>query len=130
MAVEELRQNKMMSHLLDSLSRKQDIGHYGRLVFTMVGRHFLDEEELVKHLREDPTLDDTQARALVQQVSSAGYNPPKRAKILDFMKRQDFPICPDSGDPDACNVYKDLSMPGEVFEKIQDYREQKARVAD
>jgi hypothetical protein len=127
MAVEELRNNKMMAHLLDSLAAGQDIGHYGRLVFTMVGRHFMDEGELIRHLTGDPTLDETKAKALVCQVSANDYNPPKRDKVLEFMRRQDFPICPDSGDPDACNVYKDLALPGEIFEKIQDYREQKAK---
>ena len=36
MAVEDLRKNGMMAHLLDSLDKGKDIGHYGRLVFTMV----------------------------------------------------------------------------------------------
>jgi hypothetical protein len=42
------------------------------------------------------------------------------------MKEQDFPICPDANDPDACNVYKDLKFPQEVYEKIEQYREAKA----
>ena len=29
-----------MAHLLDSLNDGKDIGHYGRLVFAMVARHF------------------------------------------------------------------------------------------
>lgn len=45
MASEELRKNGMMAHLLDALDTGQDIGHYGRLVFAMVARHFLDEQE-------------------------------------------------------------------------------------
>ena len=40
MAVEDLRQSAMMSHLLDALDRGEDIGHYGRLVFAMVARLF------------------------------------------------------------------------------------------
>ena len=43
MSVEALRKNDMMTHLLDALDRGQDIGHYGRLVFAMVARHFLSE---------------------------------------------------------------------------------------
>jgi len=39
MAVEELRKNDMMAHLLDALDAGNDIGHYGRLVFAMVARH-------------------------------------------------------------------------------------------
>ena len=44
MALEDLRNNGMMSHLLDSLEKGQDIGHYGRLLFAMVARLFLEEE--------------------------------------------------------------------------------------
>jgi hypothetical protein len=47
MPVEELRQEPMMAHLLDALDRGQDIGHYGRLVFVMVGRHFMQDEEII-----------------------------------------------------------------------------------
>ena len=39
MAVEDLKKNAMMAHLLNALDHKKDIGHYGRLVFTMVARH-------------------------------------------------------------------------------------------
>ena len=46
MSVAELRKNGMMAHLLDPLSQGQDIGHYGRLVFAMVARHFLPEDQL------------------------------------------------------------------------------------
>ena len=51
MAVEELKQSPMMSHLLDALDQGQDIGHYGRLVFVMIGQHFLSEDELVQDQR-------------------------------------------------------------------------------
>src|SRR3569833_9090 len=37
--IEALRENAMMSHLLESLENKQDLGHYGRLVFAMIARH-------------------------------------------------------------------------------------------
>ena len=48
MAVSELRKNDMMAHLLDSLEAGKDIGHYGRLVFAMVARHFLSEAETAR----------------------------------------------------------------------------------
>ncbi len=47
MAVEDLRQSPMMAHMLDALENGEDIGHYGRLVFAMIGRHFVSEDELV-----------------------------------------------------------------------------------
>jgi len=35
MSTAELRKNGMMAHLMDALFRREDIGHYGRLVFVM-----------------------------------------------------------------------------------------------
>jgi len=126
MPVEDLRRDSMMSHLLDALDRGEDIGHYGRLTFAMVARHFLDKDELVEWLAKDGDTDENEARALVQQVEERGYNPPKRERILEWQEQQDFPICPNPDDPDACNVYKELDLPDEIFENIQEYREEKA----
>ena len=127
MAVEALQKNDMMAHLMGALDKKKDIGHYGRLVFAMVGRHFMDEEELVGYLRKNPDFDEVKARALVQQVQQRDYNPPKRERILEWQAQQDFPICPDGNDPDACNVYRNLKFPDGVYEHIQEYHEQKAQ---
>jgi hypothetical protein len=70
--------------------------------------------------------DESEARALVQQVEERDYNPPRRERILEWQNQQDFPICPNPDDPDACNVYRELDLPDEIFENIQDYREDKA----
>jgi DNA primase large subunit len=126
MAVEDLRKKDMMSHLLDSLDAGKDIGHYGRLVFAMVARHFISEDELVDELQKDRDFTEEQARALVQQVRGKDYNPPRREKIIEFQKQQEFPICPNPDDPDSCNVYKDLQFPDTIYENIADYHEQKA----
>lgn len=126
MAVQDMQRNEMMSHLLGALDRGEDIGHYGRLVFTMAARHFLNEDELVHYLAKNPGFDEVQARALVKQVQGRDYNPPKREKIMQFQREQAFPICP-SNDPDGCNVYKNLQFPEGVFEKINQYYEQKAQ---
>jgi hypothetical protein len=127
MALEDLRQNDMMGHLLAALQKKQDIGHYGRLVFAMVGRHFVEPDELVSLLQKNPHFSEVQARALVNQVSSRDYNPPKREKIMQYQAEQEFPICPHSDDPDACNLYRNLKFPDGVYEKIAEYHEQKAQ---
>jgi DNA primase large subunit len=126
MGFEELRKNGMMAHLLDSLEAGKNIGHYGRLVFAMVARHFVDEEELITKLQKDPDCQEDQARALVEQVKGRDYNPPRREKVLEFQSQQEFPICPNPEDPDACNVYKDLQFPESVYSHISEYREQKA----
>src|SRR5436305_13881202 len=93
-AVDELRKNDMMAHLLDALDEGQDIGHYGRLVFAMVARHFMDEEELVGCLTKDRDFSEEDARALYLQVQGRDYNPPKRERILQWQSQQEFPICP------------------------------------
>ena len=126
MALKDLEQNEMMKHLLSALNAHQDIGHYGRLVFAMVGRHFVSEEELIKHLKKNPNFDEVKARALVEQVRSRGYSPPRRERILQWQKEQEFPICP-GNDPDGCNVYRNLTFPDGVYERIQEYHEEKAR---
>lgn len=125
-AVEDLRRNDMMAHLLDALESKQDIGHYGRLVFAMVARHFMNEDELLAYLQKNPDFTAEEARALYHQVQGRDYNPPRRERILEWQKQQDFPICPNPDDPDACNVYKDLEFPESVYKNITDYHEQKA----
>jgi len=126
MPVEDLRQSPMMSHLLDALDNGEDIGHYGRLVFAMVGRHFVSSDELVELLSKDRDADVGDVRAMVQQVEEKGYSPPRREKILQWQEQQDFDICPNSDDPDACNVYNELTFPDELYEDIQEYREEKA----
>ena len=123
----ELRKSAMMAHLLDALEGGADIGHYGRLVFAMVARHFLTEDELLEWLQKDSDFSEAQARSLVLQVQGRDYNPPKRARILEWQKEQEFPICPDPDDPDACNVYKDLKFPDGVYESISEYYEEKTQ---
>ncbi len=125
MPVEDLRQSPMMNHILEALNRGEDIGHFGRLTFAMIARYFIDNEELAQLLAKDGGIDENEARGLVQQVEEMGYNPPRREKILEWQKQQDFPICPNPDDPDACNVYNELTFPDEVYEEIQEYREQR-----
>jgi hypothetical protein len=125
MPVEDLRQSTMMAHMLDALDIREDIGHYGRLVFAMIGRHFVSNDELVALLTKDHDADEREIRAMVQQVEDKGYSPPRREKILEFQQQQDFQICPHPDDPDACNVYNELQFPDEVYESIQQYQEQR-----
>ena len=129
MAVEDLRQSGMMAHLLDALDRGEDIGHYGRLVFVMVGRYFLSDDELIERLTKDRDCDESKARGLIKQVEARGYNPPKRERILEWMQQQDFPICQAPDDRGACNVYRNLDFPPEVYEKISSFYEEQGQAA-
>ncbi len=123
MAIEDLRRNAMMNHLLTALERGQDIGHYGRLVFAMIGRHFLDEDALSAWLQKNPGVTEEDARALCRQVQERDYNPPRRERILEWDQQQSFPICPD---PRGCNVYRDLKFPEHVYEHIQEFYRQRS----
>jgi hypothetical protein len=123
---DELRKSSMMAHLLDALEAGTDIGHYGQLVFTMVARYFLDETQIVGLLAKQPGLGEEAARVLYRQVQERDYNPPKREKILAWQSQQDFAICPDPDDPGACNVYKDLQFPQELYDRIGEFWEEKS----
>lgn len=122
----ELQDSPMMAHLLEALEAGTDVGHYGRLTFAMVARHFLPEDDMIRLLAAQPDQDEEQARTLLLQVKARDYNPPKRERILEWQAQQEFPICPDPDNPAACNVYRDLKFPDEVYEHIQEYYEEQA----
>lgn len=119
-----VQDSPMMVHLLDALTAGTDIGHYGRLTFVMVARFFLPEGEIVKLLQKQPNMDETQAKALVLEVRAHDYNPPQRDQILQWQRRQSFPICPNVDDPRSCNVYDELRFPESVYHHITEYYEQ------
>jgi len=125
-AVENLRREPMMAHLMDALAAGTDIGHYGRLVFAMVAHHFLPSERVIEWLNKDPDFGHDQAIALLRQVNSRDYNPPRRERILAWQAQQEFPILPNTEDPDCGNVYRNLKFPEKVYEHIQEYQEEKA----
>ena len=96
---DNLRDSPMMAHLLDALKDGKDIGHFGRLTFAMVARHFLDEEEMVGLLSKQPDQDEASVKSLLRQVEGRDYNPPKRERILEWQAQQEFPICPTPDGP-------------------------------
>jgi hypothetical protein len=110
-----------MERLIATLDSGHSIGHYGRLVFAMVARHFLEPEEVLAYLEKDPECDAQQARSLLHQVEARNYNPPKRERILEWMRKQEFPICAEPDDPGQCNVYRNLDFPREVYEQIEQF---------
>ncbi len=122
---EELRKDPMMAHLLDSLDAGKDIGHYGRLVFAMVARHFMPHDEVLAWMMKDK--DDTEEKAtlLLRQVEGRDYSPPRRDKILEYQTKQEFPILPNPEDPDCGNLYRNLKFPDAIYEHIGHYQEAK-----
>ncbi|MFL5703284.1 MAG: hypothetical protein ACJ8AG_10720 [Ktedonobacteraceae bacterium] len=123
---ENLRDSPMMAHLLDALEARTDIGHYGRLTFVMVARHFLPEDKIVDLLSHQPDITAEDAHALVVQVKGHNYNPPKRERILQWQSQQDFPICPTPDEPGTCNVYSELRFPDDIYDHINDFWEAEA----
>ncbi len=121
----ELRKDSMMAHLLDSLEAGKDIGHYGRLVFAMVARHFMPHEEVIAWMVKDKDDNEEKANLLLRQVEGKDYNPPRRDKILYYQSQQDFPILPNPEDPDCGNLYRNLKFPGEIYDHISHYQEAK-----
>jgi hypothetical protein len=90
MLVEALKQSPLMNRMVEALARGEDIGHYGRLTFFMIARHFVDNEELVGLLTQDRDADEGDIWAMVQQVEAKGYSPPRRDRILEWQSTQDF----------------------------------------
>jgi len=120
----------MMVHLLDALQAGTDIGHYGRLTFVMVARHFLSDDEIITLLSKQPEHNDVEARALLRQVSERDYNPPKRERILEWQSQQDFPICPTPDQPGTCNVYSELQFPNGIYNNISEFHEEQIKAED
>jgi hypothetical protein len=123
--VAELRNDSMMAHLLDSLEAGKDIGHYGRLVFAMVARHFMSHQDVLAWLSRDPDLDQADAVNMLRQVEGRDYNPPKRDRLLEWQAQQKFPILPHPEDPNCGNLYRNLKFPDTIYNHISHYQEQK-----
>jgi hypothetical protein len=122
----ELRKDSMMAHLLDSLAGGKDIGHYGRLVFAMVARHFMPHQDVLAWLLRDPDFAEADALNMLSQVEGRDYNPPKRDRLLEWQAQQEFPILPHPDDPDCGNLYRNLKFPDAIYNHISQYQEQKA----
>jgi hypothetical protein len=126
----DLHDSPMMARLISAMEQGQDVGEYGRLTFVMVARHFIEEDEMQALLVKQPGMEEKDARALILQVKNRGYNPPKRERILQWQERQEFQICPDTDDPNGCNVYRELKFPDEIYDQINDFWEEKAEAED
>jgi hypothetical protein len=122
---EELRKDPMMAHLLDSLNEGTDVGHYGRLVFAMVARHFLPHEQVLGYLTKDADFNEEQATAMLRQVEGRDYNPPRRDRLMEWQSEQEFQFM-DTSDPDSGNLYRNLKFPKEIYDHIGNYQEAKS----
>lgn len=122
---EELRKDPMMAHLLDSLEAGKDIGHYGRLTFAMVARHFMPHEQVVTWLCKDSDCSEEQANVMLHQVEGRDYSPPRRERLLQWQSEQEFQFI-DPHDPDSGNLYRNLEFPKAIYDHIGHYQEAKS----
>jgi alpha-glucosidase (family GH31 glycosyl hydrolase) len=120
----------MMAHLLEAMKSSQDVGEYGRLTFAIVARHFMQDNELLELLAQQPGFNQQAAQALLLQVKERDYNPPKRERILEWQSQQEFQICPDPQNPSACNLYRELRFPQEIYDRIGDFWMDRAEAED
>ncbi len=123
--VDELRKDPMMAHLLDSLDAGTDVGHYGRLVFSMVARHFVPHAQVIAWLTKDNDFSADQAQQMLHQVEGRDYTPPRRERLLQWQREQEFQFM-DIHDPDSGNLYRNLEFPKEVYDHIGHYQEAKS----
>jgi hypothetical protein len=127
---DRLEDSPMMAHLLEAMKSSQDVGEYGRLTFAIVARHFMQDNELVELLAQQPGFNQQAAQALLLQVKERDYNPPKRERILEWQSQQEFQICPEPQDPSACNLYRELRFPQEIYDRIGDFWLDRAEAED
>jgi hypothetical protein len=114
----------MMGHMLDALDNGEDIGHYGRLVFAMIGHHFVSEDELVKLLTKDPRHEragdpgDGAAGPGEGLQPAAAREDPRVPEPAGTSRSAPIPTTQTPAIP-----YQELQFPDEVYESIQEYRE-------
>jgi hypothetical protein len=125
---EHLRSDPTMTLLMDALHEGRDIGHYGRLTFAMVARHFLTEDEVIAYLASDKDFSEEQARLMLHQVMERDYNPPRRERLLQWQSEQDFQFV-HADDPDSGNLYRNLKFPTKTYEHIEGYEAAKSEAA-
>jgi hypothetical protein len=94
-----------------------------------VARHFMNEDNIVTLLAQQPGMDAEQARALFLQVQEHDYSPPRRERILEQQQQQKFQII-DPDDPDSGNLYRELRFPDHIYDHINHYYEDKAAMHD
>jgi hypothetical protein len=84
----------------------------------------MDRDELADLLMQGKGAEEREVKSLVLQAEERNYNPPSRQRLQEWQAQQDFPLMPDSDDPNSGNLYRELDMPSEVIESIEEYREQ------
>lgn len=127
---EDLRKSPMMAKLWDDLQNKVDIGHFGRLVFTIIARHYLSEDELIRLLANNLEVED--AQVLLLEVNERNYNPPRPSVIRKWQLRQAYRIIPPDQEHNLAwgNVYAELKLPQEIYDQVGGFYKEQAKGLD
>lgn len=121
--LERLRASPTVAHWLAALEAGQDIGHFGRLAFAIVARHFLADEAILSLLAGQPHHDAARAAKLLERVREQGYAPPSRLRLFQWQARQRFPLLPDPANLTSGNLYRELEFPDAVYGQIEEFWE-------
>lgn len=120
-----LKSNRFMAHLVGSLEMGQDIGPYGRKVFATVAQYLLPPDDVLMLLRRN--VGDQEARDVMKSVE--GEPPPRRGKIVEYTKRQKFPLLPSNHDAHLDDLYAGLTFPPDVQARIPKFEVGRAHEA-
>lgn len=88
------------------------------------------DAEATKSPASPSSAGDEQTRLMLRQVEGRDYNPPKRARIVEWQAQQEFPILPNPEDPDCGNLYRNLKFPEEIYSHIGQYQEKKMEAGE
>jgi hypothetical protein len=126
---EDLRESPMMASLWDDLKIGVDVGHFGRLLFCIVARHFMQEDEIIKLLSNGDNMVPEDAQAMLLNVNERNYNPPRPAVIRKWQERQGYKIIPVEHQHDLAygNLYSELRFPREIYEQVGEFYKQAAK---
>jgi hypothetical protein len=113
-----LKKSSIMAHLLRALKRRENIGYYGMLVFAATARFFLSEKKVVRLLSRQPGVGREDIRDIVLQIKERRLPPPSLERIFMWQELQDFSVCPDYTDIDACDLYRQLQFPEGVRDNV------------
>lgn len=126
---EDMRKSHMMASLWDDLKIGVDIGHFGRLLFCIVARHFMEEEQIIKLLTSGQQMLPEDAQAMLLNVNERNYNPPRPSVIRKWQQKQRYKIIPDEHAHDLAygNLYSELRFPQEIYDQVGEFYKEAAK---
>ena len=123
-SLDDLKRNPMMRRIIQTMESGQDVGHYGRFIFTVVASYFIGEKEITDLLKRQPEIEDSEeALGFYLQVASARYVMPTSARIRAWDKSEEqknFPLII-QGDRNSGNLYREIPLPQQALVSVRSY---------